>query len=340
MAHNIFQDYFLDARGQKPWHGIGHYSEAEEILATPAFDKYTPVIITLEPMNFEFNGQSYPSDQQAVVRWPLPQAGLTEPAQLAVVGPRYTLVPPRDVAEIVDEKIGRNVETVGLLNSGTLFITIAMGGFSVAGDDIERYLLISAPCDGKNGYEVAVVNTRVVCNNTLMVALAGATQRYTIRHNSDARYLLAGWMEHAWEEANDVGEDITEAFHAMAAKSLTPTIADALIGQIFPLPTEPDYVPVEHIMERRMEQYETKVERVNALRDATWQVWDGGKSYEAQQGYKAKAWDTTWGLYNAANEVMEYGGSSTANKAINPLFGDTRRSLMHNFTVCHEFAVN
>lgn len=342
MTHSLLgtkeNTYFVDARGIPAWHRLGTAQEMT-ISATAAFDKFTPIIITLEPMTIGFQGMEIPSENQAIMRWPMPMAGYEEPAQLGTVGPDYTLVEPRAFAEIMDHKIGKPIETIGVLDSGLLFVTMAMGGYEIGNDRINQYLLCSAPADGKKAYTVSVVNTRVVCSNTLHVALQGATQKYSVRHTADAEELLGAWMEYAWSDAENVGHDITEAFQAMGEKPITPSIADELFADIFQEPALPKFVPVPAKMEEREYAYEQGVKRTHAAREAAKAIFEG-ESFEASQGYKSDRWDTAWGAYNSASELIEFGGSRTKNRTERVMFGPDRKRMERAFTVCHNYSTS
>jgi phage/plasmid-like protein (TIGR03299 family) len=57
-------------------------------------------------------------------------------------------------------------------------------------EDIDKYLLISMSHDGTSSITVMFTPIRVVCNNTLSLALKGGLQKYTIRHTANARQKL------------------------------------------------------------------------------------------------------------------------------------------------------
>jgi phage/plasmid-like protein (TIGR03299 family) len=85
-------------------------------------------------------------------------------------------------------------ETAGALGKGERVWILARlsGDFNVAGGDvIRRYLLLSNSHDGTSSLQVKITPVRVVCNNTLTLALSqGGTLR--VRHDRDVKTALEG----------------------------------------------------------------------------------------------------------------------------------------------------
>ena len=109
---------------------------------------------------------------------------------LSVVSKRYQTVQPRDVIEFyrdLTEVSGYELETAGVLKGGRKFWALARTGmdFSLKGRDlVNGYLLLATSCDGTMATTATPTTVRVVCNNTLTVAVNGAPRAIKVPHNT------------------------------------------------------------------------------------------------------------------------------------------------------------
>ena len=111
-------------------------------------------------------------------------------AALSVVGGRYQVVQPQAVLEFyrdLSEVSGFELETAGVLKGGKKFWALARTGKESAlkgGDTVKGYILLATSCDGTLATTATPTTIRVVCNNTLAVALNGATQAIKVPHST------------------------------------------------------------------------------------------------------------------------------------------------------------
>lgn len=109
---------------------------------------------------------------------------------LSVVGSRYQVVQPREVLEFyrdLTEISGYELETAGVLKEGKKFWALARIGKEAAlkGNDlIKGYLLLATSCDGTLATTATPTTVRVVCNNTLTIALNEATAAVKVPHST------------------------------------------------------------------------------------------------------------------------------------------------------------
>ena len=78
-------------------------------------------------------------------------------------------------------------ETAGALHDGKrIFLTAKIGDtISVAGqDDHDLYLMFTTSHDGTQAFQACTTMVRVVCQNTVSMALRGAKTRWSLRHKS------------------------------------------------------------------------------------------------------------------------------------------------------------
>lgn len=158
-------------------------------------------------------------------------------APLSVVSDRYQVVQPKQVLEFFRSLVndaGMELSTAGTLFGGKKFWALADTKQKVALNDgrdvIGGYLLLSTSCDGTLATSAQFTSVRVVCNNTLNIALMGgssdakqkvSTSHSTIFNPNDFKMQL-GLTESAWDKFVHNMEDLTQV-------SVTPKDAYNLI---------------------------------------------------------------------------------------------------------------
>jgi phage/plasmid-like protein (TIGR03299 family) len=132
-------------------------------------------------------------------------------APLSVVSQRYQVVQPREILEFyrdLTEVSGFELETAGVLKGGRKIWALAKTGQSMAlkGNDVTNgYILLATACDGTLATTAQFTSIRVVCNNTLAVALANGNRGVVkVPHNTsfDAQAVKKqlGISVSAWDE--------------------------------------------------------------------------------------------------------------------------------------------
>lgn len=105
---------------------------------------------------------------------------------LGIVSDRYKVVQNRDAFRFTDNLLGEGVtyETAGALQGGRKVWILARipQRYIIAGDEIAPYLVIMNAHDGSSGIKVAMTPIRVVCQNTLNLALNRAKRIWTTKH--------------------------------------------------------------------------------------------------------------------------------------------------------------
>jgi phage/plasmid-like protein (TIGR03299 family) len=99
-------------------------------------------------------------------------------------------VQPRQILEFyraLTEVSGFELETAGVLKGGRKLWALARTGYSTAlkGKDVSRgYVLLATACDGTLATTAQFTNIRVVCNNTLSMALDGNDGAVKVPHST------------------------------------------------------------------------------------------------------------------------------------------------------------
>ena len=111
-------------------------------------------------------------------------------APLSVVSGRYQVVQPKAVLEFyrdLTEISGFELETAGVLKEGKKFWALAKTGKETVlkgNDVVKSYILLATSCDGTLATTATPTTIRVVCNNTLTVALNGASSAIKVPHST------------------------------------------------------------------------------------------------------------------------------------------------------------
>lgn len=186
MAHLVEQMAYV---GETPWHGLGHLLAPKQPLEVWAQQAGMDWQIQETPVRFTSNtagslGEIHTFDDHKVLyRSDNKQA-------LSVVSKRYQVVQPREVLEFyrdLTEVAGYELETAGVLKGGKKFWALAKTGQATAvkgSDLIYGYLLLATSCDGTLATTATPTTIRVVCNNTLTIAVNGATQAIKVPHST------------------------------------------------------------------------------------------------------------------------------------------------------------
>jgi phage/plasmid-like protein (TIGR03299 family) len=109
---------------------------------------------------------------------------------LGIVSERYKVAQNKDVFAFADDLIGNGeirctYETAGsLFNGRRVFMLVNMPKGRIVEDEYQPYLCLSNSHDGTACLQVFLTGIRVVCNNTLSLALSTAKRKISIRHLS------------------------------------------------------------------------------------------------------------------------------------------------------------
>lgn len=186
MAHLVQQMAYA---GSEPWHGLGNHLPPKQPIDVWQKEAgmdwqilETPVRFMAESVGNLGSIHSFP-DQKVLYRSDSKEA-------LSVVSNRYQVVQPREVLEFyrdLTEVSGYELETAGVLKGGRKFWALARTGQSTAlkgNDQVNGYLLLATSCDGTLATTATPTTIRVVCNNTLTIAVNGATQAIKVPHST------------------------------------------------------------------------------------------------------------------------------------------------------------
>lgn len=186
MAHLVETMAYAN---ETPWHGLGNRIDAHQPIeiwqqqAGMAFDiKETPVRYLTESIGSLGAIMSFP-EQKVLYRSDTKTA-------LSVVSARYKVVQPKEILEFYRDLVevsGFELETAGVLKEGRKIWALARTNQSATlkgNDVVNGYLLLATACDGTLATTAQFTSIRVVCNNTLAVALANGSGAVKVPHST------------------------------------------------------------------------------------------------------------------------------------------------------------
>lgn len=209
---------------------------------------------------------------------------------LGVVGNDYEVIQNEDAFGFLNGLMENGealFESAGSLRGGSkVFVTMRVPDrMRIAdGEGMDLYVGISNTHDGSEGLMAFPTPIRVVCQNTLSLALKGNKGIHRVRHDARARAKMT--------EAREIirltvaeGEKVKDAAKAMLRVKVTPEAFDAVVAQQF-VPLAPDAKP-------------PVVKRAREHRDALHFLFTVAHTQEFGRG-------TAWGAYNAIAEWAEW----------------------------------
>ena len=185
MAANVESMFYVR---ETPWHGLGtkvmEASTSKEALSLAGLDwkvLQEPIYTENEELVEGYKANVRDSDRKT----------------LGVVTDRYKVIQNEEAFAFTDELLGEGVryETAGSLQGGKKVWLLAHlpHEYIISGERISPYLLFSNTHDGSGAIKAALTPIRVVCNNTLNLALTTAKRSWSMIHTGD----IIGKMEEA-----------------------------------------------------------------------------------------------------------------------------------------------
>ncbi len=245
-------------QGQQPWHGLGNRLAPKQSIDT--WTRAAGLDWEIESSEVRFvsgNGNlgaihAFP-DQRVLYR-------SDTKAPLAVVSSRYQIVQPAEILEFYrDLTLAGNfeLETAGSLLGGRKFWALAKTGHTgvlKSKDEIQGYLLLATACDGTLATTAQFTAVRVVCANTLKIALGESTGAVKVPHRSQ-------FDAQAVKRQLGIAVSSWDAFmvrtKALAERKLTDSAAEAFLRKVltYPAPDRDGQVVNERAMKAVSELY-------------------------------------------------------------------------------------
>lgn len=173
---------------------------------------------------------------------------------LGVVTSRYKVVQNREAFAFTDGLLGEGVryETAGSLMSGkkTWILAKLPEKYIIQGEQIMPYLVFSNTHDGSGAIKIAMTPIRVVCNNTLNLALDNASRIWSVHHTGDTAAKLEDTKEtmyKAWDYMSNLGK----AFDVLSKKKITDAAMKEYISILLPVADNSSQAAEKNVFKQR-----------------------------------------------------------------------------------------
>jgi phage/plasmid-like protein (TIGR03299 family) len=276
------------------WHGLGTVFTEEkntnEMLVAANLNGWN---VRLEDMPIPSHLTSDKAYQYVVRTNPTTD---TPTDVLGVVGERYHVLQNEDLFSFGDNILdgGGRWETAGSIKGGrVVFGSLALERETVldpngVADKVKTYLLINTSHDGSIAIQASITPVRVVCANTLNLALNrtrkkdGVKQSFKIRHTQTAN----GKVQIARETlgmANKYMDEFDKMAHAMISKEISAKDFNDIILAAYPKP--------EKDAKGAIKKWENKVDMINDIYTGEFNGMIAGNA---------------WGAFNALTERLDW----------------------------------
>jgi len=275
--------------GQVPWHGLGN--KVEEGIDLDDFRRSAGLDweVQKSPVCFD-TGDFLLRSEMHTFKDKFVLNRMTDNRPYAVVTSRYKPVQPKQIFEFLRDLLnqhGMKMHTAGSLNDGAKIWALATTGdnaFIRGLDQVKAHLLLCTSYDLTLSTTAQFVSERVVCNNTLNIAL---------REKGGGRIVIPHVRDFDAESVKDqmgIGREqwsaFTSALDVLAKTKINAAIAVDVMNNVFKLPVDAD-------------KRQTDPDRVHAANVV---------DLFSEMRFKGAdiAGQTAWGLLNATTEYIDW----------------------------------
>jgi phage/plasmid-like protein (TIGR03299 family) len=305
MAHNLEEQdgqVAFALRGKPAWHNLANriFNQDEDVNTATMLEeaKLSNWDVRLSPLTDHISESwNDVSDAHLVLRTnPFNQ----ETDVLATVGKRYKVIQNEELFAFADAIHDANPEcrweSAGSLKKGkVVFGTVDIPRTMVldpqgANDETKLYLIVWTSHDGSVAVQAAITPVRVVCQNTLNLAMKSSKQSFKIRHTQSAEGRIQVARETLGLALGYFDEFELEA-KALYSQSITDAEFSKLIQTIYPKPDKD--------VKGALKKWENKVVLIDDL------------YHNSPTNTNIKG--TKWGAFNALTERLDYFRSGRGN---------------------------
>jgi len=335
MAHNIGQMFYF---GEIPWHRLGTAltkpATMEQALAAGGLN-WT---VSMQPLTLAGEHTSDVPQRVAVVRDDV-GAGVAGRV-LGVVHPNFKLLQNREGAELFDSLFGKSkpvYHTGGFLKKGEMVWLMAKlpNTIELPGEEkLDAYLLFSNSHDGSLPIDIRLTTVRVVCNNTLSLALRKKDQAHVFRrgHNGSFEVLKAQADAFMTSVLAQLGET-TESMKKLVAAQCSDDAFAAFLEKLLPMPARPANAATN---DKVGKAHDTRMATIGAKRDQIMTLHQEGHAIACVSPISIPAADKTWwGALNSVTAWVDHVSEIDGDRYANALFGtgDALKALAYQSIV-------
>jgi len=277
MASNFETGFFVK---EKAWHGLGTIVQDAPSSADALKMAELDWEVRQEPVFVKVG------DDHVLVPNAMANIRSSDNSVLGIMTEKYQIVQNVEAFSFTDALLDTNVvyESAGSLAKGKRVWMLARMPevYKIAGDDVEPFLVFTNSFDGKGAIRVALTPVRVVCQNTLNMALATAKRQWSTKHmgNMQEKMLEA---QRTLELATNYMQGLSEEAERLLMKKISVDNLDNFLNALFPMDDEASNRKINNVIELR-----------NSFRTA----------YDSPD--LANFTGTAWGVINAVADMVDH----------------------------------
>jgi phage/plasmid-like protein (TIGR03299 family) len=325
MAHMVETMAYT---GRVPWHGLG--VEVSDDLTPVQMLKKAKLDWTVSKRAMFTSGKTKKDPKIQVPSYAvLVRDSDNQP--LGPVGPKFIPTQNRDAFEFFEKFTSAGtlkMETAGSLRKGRQIWGLAkmQEGFTVSGKDrVEGYLLVAISHEWGRANEIRFTPIRVVCNNTLTMALNRGDNRgvFKMPHVKAFDAEIIRSAEEALGLANEKLAEYKERSQFLASKQYKQEDVVRYIAQLF----QPELIEQEKIIKssKNVKKISSDLKIVDEFKKIPTLVY---RALEEGAGANLKsAKGTWWGAYNAVTYVTDHHWGRDRESALNNAWFGWRANL-------------
>ena len=319
MAHALeMQDgqVAFALRGEPAWHGLANvlFDKEEHINTQTMLDsaKLSNWDIQLEEIGYPENYRSDKTNYFVTRTNPFDNGKDV----LAIVGSKYQVVQNEQLFDFGDNLLdgGASWESAGSIKGGrVVFGSLVIPKEIVldaegANDKTTTYLLVHTSHDGSVSVQASVTPVRVVCQNTLNLALKGAKQSFKLRHTQSIDGKIAMARE-ALGMSFAYMDTFADEAKALFEKEVTEKQFIDIVKAIYPKPDK-------DATKAQLTKWDNKMVLLSDLYN--------------NSPTNANIKGTAWGVFNALTERLDYFKQERKNNLENRLASASGFDAMAN----------
>lgn len=271
MPHNIGQMFYY---GERPWHQLGAELVQPATISEALDHGGLDWEVALIPMKTAEHPSCPITSRVAVVRT---DRGPGHPGRvIGVVHPGFRPLQNWEGFLMFDSLLGRGqrvYHTGGYLGGGEVVWLLARlpKFIQVRGEDVlESYLLFTNSHDGSVAIDIRLTTVRVVCQNTLSLALRSPKKKQIFRRAHRGSYdLVQTEASGFFKFALDSSKEAQELFTRLASKTCSDAEFQAFLTKLLREPVKPVTAATHAAVKKG---YETRLETIRHMRSQILQV--------------------------------------------------------------------
>jgi phage/plasmid-like protein (TIGR03299 family) len=227
----------FSANREKPW----HYEETKDV--TKLIQEAPTSEEALRLAGLDWDVLQTPVYMENGIEIPNYKANIrsTDNACLGIVTDRYKIVQNTEAFAFTDAIVGETedgvvkYETAGSLCGGKkIWLLAKMPTKKVLDDEIDPYMFFSNSHDGSGAIKVGMTPIRIVCNNTLNMALNSAKRQWSTKHVGDMQSKLEE-AKLCLSMADKYMQGLDEEADRLANARLYKEQIDEILDELYPI---------------------------------------------------------------------------------------------------------